>query len=398
MAELEFHAVSKRFADGTDAVEDLNLRVRDGEFMIFVGPSGCGKTTALRMIAGLESPTGGEITIGGHSVTTVDPGQRDIAMVFQDYALYPQMRVRDNIAFPLKMRKADRGEVRERVAEVARLLGIEHLLDRKPGQLSGGQRQRVAIGRAIVRRPQAFLLDEPLSNLDAKLRVMMRAELIKLQQQIGVTTVFVTHDQVEAMTLGQRVAVMRDGRLQQVGPPQQLYHHPRNTFVAAFLGSPPMNFTHAALADGTLVVADERLALPDAIVRRLARGADGPVILGLRPEAFHDAGLAGDAELPTLAADVEITEQLGPETHAYVRIAGWEASELTERPPELAGTFAARLDPRSAAAPGVRLRLAVDLAHCHLFAPQSGETILAPPDGEAARDDDLQPTAERTSA
>ncbi len=398
MAELEFHSVTKRFADGTDAVDDLSLQIRDGEFMIFVGPSGCGKTTALRMIAGLESPTAGEITIDGRPVTGVDPGKRDIAMVFQDYALYPQMRVRDNIGFPLKMRRTDRGTTRERVADIGKLLGIEHLLERRPGQLSGGQRQRVAIGRAIVRRPRAFLLDEPLSNLDAKLRVMMRAELIKLQQEIGVTTVFVTHDQVEAMTLGQRVAVMRDGRLQQVGPPQELYHHPRNTYVAGFLGSPPMNFVNAVLADGSIEVGGERLTLPDAIVRRLVRAADGQVLLGLRPEAFQDAQLIRDSGRPTLAADVEITEQLGPETHAYLRITRWQTSELTERPLELAGTFAARLDPRSSAAPGARIFVTVDLAQCHLFDPSSGESVLARSSSGRAQDNDLGPTAERTSA
>src|SRR5919201_1655807 len=298
MAAIDLDHVSKEFPDGTRAVDDLELAIADGEFMIFVGPSGCGKTTALRMVAGLEKVTSGEIRIGGRVVNDLDPVDRDVAMVFQNYALYPHMTVRDNIGFPLRMQRLGRRESADRINEAARLLGIEELLHRKPRELSGGQRQRVAMGRAIVRHPQAFLMDEPLSNLDAKLRVQMRAELVKLHQRLGVTTLYVTHDQTEAMTLGQRVAVLSRGVVQQVDTPQRLYRRPANTFVASFVGDP-------------------------------AR--------------------------PTLAGDVEITEQLGPETYAYFSVPGVQAAEIGERPIELAGAFAARLDPRSAAAPGRRI-------------------------------------------
>ncbi|HKF62435.1 MAG TPA: ATP-binding cassette domain-containing protein, partial [Dongiaceae bacterium] len=242
MAGIEFERVFKRFPGGVTAVEDLSLAIRDGEFMIFVGPSGCGKTTALRMVAGLEEINEGEIRIGGRRVNELDAQDRDIAMVFQNYALYPHKSVRDNIAFPLRMQRMGRTEISQRVSEVATLLGIEALLERRPGELSGGQRQRVAMGRAIVRHPQVFLMDEPLSNLDAKLRIQMRVELVKLHRRLGVTTIYVTHDQTEAMTLGQRVAVLNEGRIQQVAPPRQLYLHPANLFVASFIGSPPMNF------------------------------------------------------------------------------------------------------------------------------------------------------------
>ncbi len=378
MASIELIHVSKRFSDGTVAVRDLSLEIRDGEFMILVGPSGCGKTTALRMVAGLEQVTEGEIRIGGRVVNHLDPPDRDVAMVFQNYALYPHMSVRDNIAFPLQMQRLPKAEIERRVAEAARLLGIEDLLRRKPRQLSGGQRQRVAMGRAIVRHPQAFLMDEPLSNLDAKLRVQMRAELVKLHRRLGVTTLYVTHDQTEAMTLGQRVAVLSKGVVQQVDTPQRLYRYPANTFVASFIGSPSMNFLAGRLEGDAVLVADHRLALPEELRRRIG---DGPsqVLVGLRPEALEDArvaGLAGDASLP---AEVEVTEQLGPETLAYVRIPGVEAVELGERPVELAGALVARLDPRSPAEPGARLRLAVDLSQLHLFDPETGRSLLPPP-------------------
>jgi multiple sugar transport system ATP-binding protein len=375
MAAIELEAVTKRFPDGTVAVNELSLDVEDGEFMILVGPSGCGKTTALRMVAGLEDVTDGQIRIGGQVVNDMEPGDRDVAMVFQSYALYPHMSVRDNIAFPLKMQKLSRPEIDQRVNEAAGLLGLDELLRRKPRELSGGQRQRVAMGRAIVRHPQAFLMDEPLSNLDAKLRVQMRAELVKLHRRLGVTTLYVTHDQTEAMTLGQRVAVLRLGVIQQVDAPQRLYHHPANTFVASFIGSPPMNFAAGTLADGFLELGPYRFQLPSTVGARLDR-REGEVLAGLRPEHFQDARLRQDDGDATLPADVEITEQLGPETYAYLRIPGLEAAEVGERPLELEGAFAARLDARSRAAPGERLEVSVDLEGLHLFDRASGAAIL----------------------
>jgi multiple sugar transport system ATP-binding protein len=374
MAGIRFDGVTKRFPDGTVAVNELSLEVADGEFMILVGPSGCGKTTALRMVAGLEDVTEGEISIGGQVVNELEPKERDVAMVFQNYALYPHMLVRDNIAFPLKMQNLAKGEIQTRVGEAGRLLGIEELLHRKPRELSGGQRQRVAMGRAIVRNPQVFLMDEPLSNLDAKLRVQMRAELVKLHRRLGVTTLYVTHDQTEAMTLGQRVAVLRLGVVQQVDTPQRLYNHPANTFVASFIGSPPMNFAEGVLAGDTLVLGERRFPLPEEVLRRRNAG-DGPVLVGLRPESFHDARIEGNGR-PSVPAEVEVTEQLGPETYAYFRVEGLPAAEIGERPVELAGAFAARLDPRSSAAPGRGLELAIDLDRVHLFDRDSGESLL----------------------
>jgi multiple sugar transport system ATP-binding protein len=373
MAAIQLDHVTKRFPDGTVAVNDVSLEVSDGEFMILVGPSGCGKTTALRMVAGLEDLTEGEISIGGRVVNGLEPKERDVAMVFQNYALYPHMRVRENIAFPLRMQKLPKTEIEERVAEAGRLLGIEELLHRKPRELSGGQRQRVAMGRAIVRHPQAFLMDEPLSNLDAKLRVQMRAELVKLHRRLGVTTLYVTHDQTEAMTLGQRVAVLQHGVVQQVDTPQRLYRRPANTFVASFIGSPPMNFVDGMLANGALALGEHLFELPESLRRRVER--NGPVLVGIRPEHFHDARAAGDVAA-ALLAEVEITEQLGPETYAYFRVPGLEATEVGERPIELAGAFAARLDPRTGAAPGQQLALEVDLEQLHVFDPESGASLL----------------------
>ncbi len=374
MAAIEFDHVTKRFGEAVVAVDDLSLEVTDGEFMILVGPSGCGKTTALRMVAGLEQLTSGEIRIGGRVVNELEPKERDVAMVFQNYALYPHMSVRDNIAFPLRMQRLAKQEVSERVGEAARLLGLEELLGRKPRELSGGQRQRVAMGRAIVRHPQAFLMDEPLSNLDAKLRVQMRAELVKLHRRLGVTTLYVTHDQTEAMTLGQRVAVLSRGVIQQVDTPQRLYHRPANTFVASFIGSPPMNFVEGELRDGALQAGDFSLRLPDTVRTRLREG-DGRVVAGLRPEDFAEARDAGTAEA-TLPAVIEITEQLGPETYAYFRVPGLESAEIGERPIELAGAFAARLDPRTGAAPGQTVSLALNLEALHLFDAESGRSLL----------------------
>ncbi|HKP18565.1 MAG TPA: sn-glycerol-3-phosphate ABC transporter ATP-binding protein UgpC [Gaiellaceae bacterium] len=376
MAEIEFSKVTKQFPDGTVAVDAMDLTVGDGEFMIFVGPSGCGKTTALRMVAGLEEITSGEIRVGSRVVNDVEPPDRDIAMVFQNYALYPHMSVEDNIGFPLKMQRLKKQEVRSRVLELAELLGIAELLRRKPRELSGGQRQRVAMGRAIIRHPQAFLMDEPLSNLDAKLRVQMRAELVKLHRRLGVTTIYVTHDQTEAMTLGQRVAVLNRGVIQQVDTPQNLYRHPANTFVASFIGSPPMNFVRARLAGGEVAFGPHKVALPESHRRVLRRDA-GDVLMGLRPEEFEDASLQRDGGRPVVSAEVEITEQLGPETLAYVRVEGIEVVELGDRPVELAGALSARLDPRTGAAPGQHLELTIDPAGVHLFDLESGESLLS---------------------
>jgi multiple sugar transport system ATP-binding protein len=373
MAAIRFEHVTKRFSDGTVAVDDVSLEVSDGEFMILVGPSGCGKTTALRMVAGLEDVTEGEISIGDRVVNQLEPKERDVAMVFQNYALYPHMRVRDNIAFPLKMQRLAKEEIEQRVAEAGRLLGLEELLHRKPRELSGGQRQRVAMGRAIVRHPRAFLMDEPLSNLDAKLRVQMRAELVKLHRRLGVTTLYVTHDQTEAMTLGQRVAVLRMGMVQQVDAPQRLYRAPANVFVASFIGSPPMNFCEGTLTGATVSLGEHSFTLPDGLRRRV-RANEGSVLVGIRPEHFHDAAANGG---PALPAEVEITEQLGPETFAYFRVPGLEASEVGERPIELAGAFSARLDPRTGAAPGSRLKLTIDLGELHLFDRESGASLLS---------------------
>jgi len=376
MASIELEQVTKRFADGTVAVNELSLDVADGEFMIFVGPSGCGKTTALRMVAGLEEVTAGDIRIGGAVVNRLDPVERDVAMVFQNYALYPHMSARDNIAFPLVIQRLPKSERERRVADTAGLLGISDLLGRKPRELSGGQRQRVAMGRAIIRHPQAFLMDEPLSNLDAKLRVQMRAELVQLHRRLGVTTIYVTHDQTEAMTLGQRVAVLDRGVLQQVDTPQALYRHPANTFVASFIGSPSMNFLRATLTRGAIELGRDRLELPERLRRRLL-GEPKDVVLGLRPEHFADARLADVRGRPLVSATIEVTEQLGPETVAYFRIDGVHAEEIGERPVELGGALAARLDPRTTAEPGDTMNLVADLEGAQLFDPASGQSLLA---------------------
>ena len=375
MAAIEFDHVTKRFPDGTVAVDDIELTVADGEFMIFVGPSGCGKTTALRMVAGLEEITSGEIRIGGRVVNDLEPPDRDIAMVFQNYALYPHMSVADNIGFPLRMQRLKKAETSDRVREVAELLGIGDLLRRKPRELSGGQRQRVAMGRAIVRHPQAFLMDEPLSNLDAKLRVQMRAELVKLHRRLDVTTIYVTHDQTEAMTLGQRVAVLDKGVIQQVDTPQGLYRRPTNTFVASFIGSPAMNFIRGRLAGREVEFGDYRIELPDELRRRLRRET-GDVLVGLRPEEFEDARVHGDGSRTIVPAEIEITEQLGPETFAYFRVEGLDVVEIGDRPVELAGALSARLDPRTSAAPGERLNLAINAGGLHLFDLESGESLV----------------------
>jgi multiple sugar transport system ATP-binding protein len=327
MASVSFAGVNKVYPDGTRAVSDFTLDVPDGEFMVFVGPSGCGKTTALRMVAGLEDITDGEVRIGDRVVNGLHPRHRDVAMVFQNYALYPHMSVYRNIAFALKVRKTPPEEIRRRVEEAARILGLTDELERKPGQLSGGQRQRVAMGRAIVRHPQAFLMDEPLSNLDAKLRVQMRAEIARIQRELGATTIYVTHDQVEAMTMGDRVAVMRKGELQQVDSPQQVYDRPANLFVASFIGSPEMNLVEARLErrdDGLVCrLAEHELALPAELVRArpgLEAYVGRTIGLGIRPEQLEDAALPGESRGARLRGKVVTTELLGSEVLAHVEI------------------------------------------------------------------------------
>jgi multiple sugar transport system ATP-binding protein len=376
MAGIELQTVVKTFPNGVRAVDGVDLTIEDGEFMVLVGPSGCGKTTLLRCIAGLEEVTEGAILIGDRDVTDVDPKHRDIAMVFQNYALYPHMTVRRNIAFGLKVRGTPRAEISARIAEAARLLGLEELMDRRPLALSGGQRQRVAMGRAIARRPAVYLMDEPLSNLDAKLRVGMRASLAQLHARLGVTTVYVTHDQTEAMTLGQRVVVLNKGLVQQVDSPQGLYQHPQNTFVASFIASPPMNFIRGRLDGDRVALGPHRFALPDE-VRAALIDAPQDVLVGLRPEEFADPRFAGQDGLAVLPAEIEVTEQLGPETYAYFRVAGLDVVEIGERSVELAGALSARLDPRTSAEPGQQVGLTVNLARIHLFDPESGRSVLA---------------------
>ena len=382
MATIELDGVSKVFAGGVAAVDGVSLSIADGEFLVLVGPSGCGKSTLLRMIAGLEEATGGRISIGGREVTDLPPRQRDVAMVFQSYALYPHMSVRQNLGYGLKVRRTPKADVRTRVEEVAALLGLSDLLDRRPGQLSGGQRQRVAMGRAIAREPQAFLMDEPLSNLDAKLRVGMRASLAQLHAKLHVTTVYVTHDQVEAMTLGQRVAVMRDGRVLQVDEPQRLYQEPHDLFVAAFIGSPAMNLVEATIDGDT--VRFGQFAVPLDPVRRPSQGARR-VVLGIRPEAFEDAAFAS-GDLPRVDVGVEVQEELGADIHLFFTV---EAPSITAETLEAAegdessllarnhALFTARVDARSRARVGDRIRLAVDPARFHFFDPATGAGLVA---------------------
>jgi multiple sugar transport system ATP-binding protein len=381
VAEIRLEAVNKIYAGDVHAVHEVDLTIASGEFMVLVGPSGCGKSTLLRMIAGLEEVTEGAILIGDRDVTHLTPRERDIAMVFQNYALYPHMSVERNLGYGLRVRKLEKGEIKRRVNEVAKLLGLESLLDRRPANLSGGQRQRVAMGRAIVREPAAFLMDEPLSNLDAKLRVGMRAELARLHERLGVTTVYVTHDQVEAMTLGQRVAVMRDGYLQQVDTPQNLYRNPVNLFVAAFIGSPSMNLVEAELADGHAEFGGFRIPL---------RGEhpQGSVILGIRPQDIEDAAFA-DPSLPTIEVEIAVVEDLGSESHVIfpigappvdvesVRATTDDGDRAILIADERRAMFTAAVDEGTQARAGARLRLAVDASRFHFFDRASGESLTA---------------------
>jgi multiple sugar transport system ATP-binding protein len=377
VGEIVLDHVSKVFGGGVVAVDDISLAVAGGEFLVLVGPSGCGKSTLLRMIAGLEEVSEGSIRIDDRDVTELPPRSRDIAMVFQTYALYPHMSVRENLGYGLKVRRTAKGEVTRRVEQVARMLGLEELLERRPAALSGGQRQRVAMGRAIVREPKAFLMDEPLSNLDAKLRVIMRGQLASLHARLGTTTIYVTHDQVEAMTLGQRVAVMRDGRILQVDVPHALYNRPANLFVAAFIGSPAMNLAEASLVDGHLDLAGFRIPIPTAGRPAAARDT---VVVGIRAEAFEDAAHA-DPALPQVEVPVEVVEDLGAEMHVIFpvdapRIDVTEVREAVGDDDMLLAadqaTFTARVDAQSAARPGRKLRLAVDPARFHYFDPATG--------------------------
>jgi multiple sugar transport system ATP-binding protein len=397
VAEIEFDGVSKTYDDGTHAVQDLNLEIRDAELMVLVGPSGCGKTTALRMVAGLEEISEGELRIGDQIVNDLTPKERNIAMVFQSYALYPHMTVEENLAFSLKLHRLPKHEINERVQNAARILQIEQFLKRKPKALSGGQRQRVAMGRALVREPQVFLMDEPLSNLDAKLRVQMRAEIHQLQRRLNVTTIYVTHDQVEAMTMGDRVAVMNAGKLLQVDTPQVLYDQPANEFVAGFIGSPAINLVEAQLeqSNGGYSVAfgEHRLAVDDAASRNRSRLKDyvgRQVILGIRPEDFEDASLeSGVPSDRRLKVDVELTEPLGAEVLIYfgtaatgvvssaaeadvgedadVRLGGEEVDGRTR--------LCARVSPRTRIAIGQAAELAVDTGRLYFFDPDTREAV-----------------------
>jgi len=389
MAQIVLDEVDKLYPGGVKGIDGLNLDIADGEFMVLVGPSGCGKSTALRSIAGLEEITSGEISIGGRVVNDLPPKDRDIAMVFQNYALYPHMTVEQNLAFGLQQRKTPKDEIRRRVVAVAKMLGLEEFLNRKPSALSGGQRQRVAMGRAIVREPQAFLMDEPLSNLDAKLRVSMRASLSQLHERLGVTTVYVTHDQVEAMTLGKRVCVLRDGKLQQVDGPQRLFDAPVNLFVAGFIGSPAMNFVTAKAVrdDGPAVVfAGHRLPIPPAVVEArpgLERFFGRELILGVRPSDFEDAALA-DPGWATMPVEARVTEELGSEIHViftidapivqHASLSQAISDEDDDSAIALAGgesQWTARVAARSHVKPGQRLDLALDTSTCTSSIPKT---------------------------
>ena len=386
MAEIVLDHVSKRYPDGATPVKDLSLTIGDGEFVILVGPSGCGKSTTLNMIAGLEEITDGELRIGGQRVNEKAPRDRDIAMVFQSYALYPHMTVRQNIAFPLTLAKLSKAEIEAKVAETAKVLDLTTLLDRKPSQLSGGQRQRVAMGRAIVRKPKAFLMDEPLSNLDAKLRVQMRGEIARLQNRLGTTTVYVTHDQTEAMTLGDRVVVLRAGEAQQIGTPDELYNHPVNLFVAGFIGSPAMNFFPAAATEGGLRMPFGTVTLGDTARNALARHArPANVIVGVRPENFEDATLIDAHERArslTFGVRADLVESLGADKYVYFSTggAGARSAQLAELAAESGAgenRYVARVSAESSVATGQTVELALDTAKLHVFDGDTGVNLTA---------------------
>jgi multiple sugar transport system ATP-binding protein len=391
MAKIVLDRVSKVFGSDVVAVNNVSLEIGDGEFMVLVGPSGCGKSTILRILAGLEEVTAGEVYIGDTQVTDLPPKDRDVAMVFQNYALYPHMTVEQNLGFGLRLRKMPKDELKRRVQDVANILGLDPLMLRKPGELSGGQRQRVAMGRAMVREPQAFLMDEPLSNLDAKLRVQMRAQLSLLHERLDTTTVYVTHDQVEAMTLGQRVAVLKDGVLQQVDTPQSLYMHPANLFVAAFIGSPPMNLVEATVSAGRISFAGFDIALPQGHDLPAYRGKT--VILGIRPSDLEDTAVWHNDQLPTIEVTAEVTEELGSEVNVIFTVdappvltedtikaasdeGGADNMSLIADVKPLA-RFCARVDARTDCKPGRDITLSIDSARFHFFDPATGASIEA---------------------
>ncbi|AFK06541.1 ATPase component of ABC-type sugar transporter [Mesotoga prima MesG1.Ag.4.2] len=368
MAEVILEKVGKTYPNGVKAVLDANLEVKDKEFLVLLGPSGCGKTTTLRMIAGLEEITEGTIKIGGKVVNDVEPKDRDIAMVFQNYALYPHMSVYENMAFGLKLRKTPKPEIEERVREAARILGIEQLLDRKPKQLSGGQRQRVAVGRAIVRKPKVFLFDEPLSNLDAKLRVQMRAELKRLHQNLQATIIYVTHDQVEAMTMADKIVIMKDGIIQQIGDPYSVYFEPRNKFVAGFIGTPAMNFISAKLVSENgsvwVVKEDMKLLVPEDKVDKVKGLVGKDITFGIRPEDIYDKMYAvAPKDEYTVKGSVDVVEPLGSETLIHANIHGDD--------------IVAKVDPKSRAVAGDKMDLVFDMSMMHLFDPETEENVLA---------------------
>ena len=394
MAEIQLDKLTKVYPDGTEALTSLDLEIDDGEFVVFVGPSGCGKTTALRMIAGLEDISSGDLLIGGRRMNDVPEKDRDIAMVFQNYALYPHITVAQNIAFSLKLARKPKEEIRRRVDETARLLGLEELLDRRPKQLSGGQRQRVAMGRAIVREPQAFLMDEPLSNLDAQLRVHMRGEIEELQKRLGVTTVYVTHDQIEAMTMGDRVAVLRSGELQQVGTPTEVYDRPVNLFVAGFMGSPPMNLARGTIdaADGGVTVRLGSAGIPvpaEVVGERLAPWTGRPVVVGIRPEDLSGANGAGASSRARMSVQIDRVEAVGAHLLGFFSVdappakseaiaeatgGGLDEVALITRQ----GTpFCATFEPRSGVRIGDRVEVTVDVRRLHFFDPDSELAIGA---------------------
>ena len=382
MADIRLDRVRKVFPGDFVAVDDVSLEIPDGQFIVLVGPSGCGKSTLLRMIAGLEEVTGGTVSIGGAEVTDLAPRHRDLAMVFQNYALYPHMSVRQNLGYGLKVRRTPKEEISRRVEEVAAMLGLETMLERKPAQLSGGQRQRVAMGRAIAREPKAFLMDEPLSNLDAKLRVTMRASLAQLHARLGVTTVYVTHDQVEAMTLGQRVAVMRDGRILQVDEPQRLYQSPQDLFVAAFIGSPAMNLVDAVIEGDEVRFGQFRVPLAPG---RRPPPDTSRVVLGIRPESFADAEFAPPNPV-TIEARVEVLEEVGADAYVFFEVDAHpinaETLEAGVEGTLLAGDtslFAARVDPRTNARVGERIELTVSATGFHFFDVVTGLAMTSPP-------------------
>jgi multiple sugar transport system ATP-binding protein len=412
VAEIALNDVTKRYPDGFEAVKHMNLDIGDGEFVILVGPSGCGKSTALRMIAGLEDITDGQLLIGGEVMNEKAPKDRDIAMVFQNYALYPHMTVRDNMGFALKLAKVPQEEINRKVEEAARLLELSEHLDRKPANLSGGQRQRVAMGRAIVRSPKAFLMDEPLSNLDAKLRVQTRATIARLQQTLGTTTVYVTHDQTEAMTLGDRVAVMRSGVLQQVDTPSNLYSNPINLFVAGFMGSPSMNFFPATIEGDTVKLPFVTVPVPSNARAALQAGKpSGSIVAGLRPEDFEDASLVGAEKRPrgaTFRAKIDVLESLGSEyfVHFTIEHEGVaQSQDLAELAADVGDETAAaeneivaRLDAASKAQAGQELEIWLDPEKIHLFDADSGRSLTYRGDGNGAAPAPRPPAAAEPAA